>query len=60
MTEEVVYTCYTTGYVNSSGELELFRDSYLKIREYKTIDSAKKNYSWYGDPVVLKVTVTRV
>lgn len=65
---EVVYTYYTVGYyfyrsLGSDPVLTIARDSHGKIREYKTPESAAKNWvKSYGDRdyVILKVGVSHL
>ena len=59
MTEEVIFTYYTVAHPKT---MRIARDSHGKIREYKTPESARANWksNGYGEPAVLKVTITRV
>lgn len=55
----VVHEAYTVGTV-VGGDIKLYRDCHGKIREYKTIESANHWASTVRNPVVLKVTVSRI
>ena len=65
---EVVYTYYTVGYylydfLGGGSELRIARDNHNKIREYKTPESAARNWARLytnKDYVILKVEVSHL